>query len=345
MKRILAIIGTIMFAYVLPGQAQEEVDRVLKVAVFDPSMSGTASDDGIRVSVREIISAAFVNFGQKYSIVERSLLDKIMQEAKFSNTDAVDEGQATQLGKLAGADKVVLSVVTQAGRRNVLSIKLIDVRTATVEKQRTKVVDAALLLDAVEPLTLAMLGQESTNRKATDGAVSQTTAPPKQSHTPTAGRNTARNSSRSSSHSTALVKSVIDFINQDLEEKVNRYPTDEERLKHVSSNGRLKELVRFAAKYAVALPETQAGQVAFFCPGREEKGMLTGKDTPLFLFVDGKMIGAGTMEKGVAAVVENDNRPHLITLCRYSSRIYSGTVDFSIQTECVFQWNGKEISL
>ena len=152
MKKILTLLCVAMTVLALQAQ-----DNKLRVAVFDPTSSGTTIDEGTRVAVRELISSTFVNTG-KYTIVERSLLDKVMKEQAFSNSDVVDESQATELGRLAGANKVVLSVVTLVGGRNMLSIKMIDVKTAAVELQKTKVVSSSDLLDWVEPLTLELLG-------------------------------------------------------------------------------------------------------------------------------------------------------------------------------------------
>jgi len=111
------------------------------------------------LAVREIISSVFVNTG-KYTIVERSLIDKVMQEQKFSNSGAVDDSQASEIGKVLGANKIVLSVITLAGGRNMLSLKLVDVQTADVERQKTQIITTDELLSAVEPLTLQLIGEE-----------------------------------------------------------------------------------------------------------------------------------------------------------------------------------------
>ena len=136
----------------------------LRIAVFDPTSSGTGIDEGTRMAVREIISSAFVNSG-KYNIVERSLLERVMSEQAFSISGAVDDSQASEIGRLAGANKIVLSVITLAGGRNMLSIKLVDVNTASVERQRTQVIMAEELLSVVEPLTLELMGEESSGRQ------------------------------------------------------------------------------------------------------------------------------------------------------------------------------------
>lgn len=149
MKKLVLSITLILLQISLSAQ-QSEIPRI---AVFDPVSSGTSIDDGTKIAVREIISSTIVNTG-KYSIVERSLLEKIMEEQQFSNSGAVNDLQATEIGKLAGANKVVLSVVTMTGGRNMLSIKIIDVMTATVERQKVKIVTSGELLNIIEPLTL-----------------------------------------------------------------------------------------------------------------------------------------------------------------------------------------------
>ena len=133
--------------------------KPLRVAIIDPSLPGN-NDPALQIGVREIISACFVNYGHEYSIVERSQLDKIMAEAKFNNSDAVDESQATELGRLAGADRVVLSVISRMGSRSLISIKMINVETASVEKQQSKLVETESLLDVIEPITLVILGEK-----------------------------------------------------------------------------------------------------------------------------------------------------------------------------------------
>ena len=145
----------------------------LRLAVFDPTSSGTGVDEGTRMAVREIISSTFVNTG-KYIIVERSLIEKVMLEQKFSNSGAVDDSQASEIGKLIGANKIVLSVITLAGGRNMLSLKLVDVQTANVERQKTQVITTNELLDVIEPLTLQLMGEEvSMERQTQIAAVSE----------------------------------------------------------------------------------------------------------------------------------------------------------------------------
>lgn len=127
------------------------------IAVFDPTSSGTSIDDGTKIAIREIISSTIVNTGL-HTIVERSLLEKVMQEQQFTNSGIVAESDATEIGKMVGANKIILSVVTMTGGRNMLSIKIIDTKTANIERQKVKLVASGELLDVVEPMTLDVIG-------------------------------------------------------------------------------------------------------------------------------------------------------------------------------------------
>ncbi len=161
MKKILLI----LFVSLMSISLFADNDK-LRVAVFDPTSSGTSIDEGTKVAVREIISSTIVNAG-KFEIVERSLLEKVMQEQSFSNSGAVDDSDATEIGKLAGANKIILSVITLTGGKNMLSVKMIDVKTASVEQQKVKVVSSGELLNIVEPITLSLIDTSEYSKENT----------------------------------------------------------------------------------------------------------------------------------------------------------------------------------
>ena len=162
MKKIYALLlGIALFTLNLNAQESK-----IKVAVLDPTTSGIAMDEGTKLAVQELISSSLVNTG-KFTIVERSMIDKIVKEQSFQNSDIADNSQATAIGKLSGASKVFLSAVSLVGGRNMLSIKIIDVETATIEQQKTKIVNSSDLLDIVEPLTLELIGAKTNSSYAT----------------------------------------------------------------------------------------------------------------------------------------------------------------------------------
>jgi len=330
----------ILFLGVIAIKAQDEKgqESKLRVAVFDPTSSSVAIDEGTRDAVRELISSTFVNTG-KYIIVERSMLQQIMKEQKMSNTDAFDESQATELGRLAGANKVVLSVISLVGGRNMLSVKLIDVKTATIDQQKTKIVGTNDLLDIVEPLTLDLLDVSASNK-------------PTQNRPPETPRSNSTNLSQSptqtipptklsSDNRSPIARGVMELVNSELGSNVNRYRTDEERLNKTGVGGKIGALVKFSAKTVIAPPSLGDNQVSFFCAGYEGKG----KNDLVFLFIDGKMITATVVLNGFAAIVPDDGSSHQVTIWRNSSLLYSTTANFSTKNKYTFIWLDKMIQL
>jgi len=104
-----------------------------RVAVFNPD--GDISD-GIRSIVREEISNAIVNT-PLYTVVERTMIEKVLAEAQFQSKGLVDDSQISELGKMMGADLVCYGSVVPLGNNYYISLKMVDVTTAKVILQST----------------------------------------------------------------------------------------------------------------------------------------------------------------------------------------------------------------
>ena len=105
----------------------------LKVAVFDPVGK---VEEAIHQIVREEISSVLVN-RKDYTVLERQLINKVLEENKFQGEGLVDESQVSEIGKIMGADYVFISTVTLLSDNYYLSCKMIEVATARIEKQFT----------------------------------------------------------------------------------------------------------------------------------------------------------------------------------------------------------------
>jgi hypothetical protein len=105
----------------------------IKIAVFDPAGS---VDGSIREIVREEISSVIVNTSG-YTVLERQLINKVLEENKFQSSGIVEDTQVSEMGKRMGANMVLVSTVTPMGGNYYISCKLIAVETARIEKQRT----------------------------------------------------------------------------------------------------------------------------------------------------------------------------------------------------------------
>jgi curli biogenesis system outer membrane secretion channel CsgG len=65
--------------------------------------------------VADLLVDKLVKSGQ-YRVIERKAIDKIMAEQNFSNSDRADSNTAAKMGRLLGADAIVVGSITQFGR-------------------------------------------------------------------------------------------------------------------------------------------------------------------------------------------------------------------------------------
>jgi len=108
-----------------------------KVAVFDPiGVSG-----GLKTIIQSKVSKAFTE-NPNYQVLERSLIDKLMEENKFQSKGLVDENQFTELGRKLGADLVCLTIAVEVGGQLFISCKLIDYGTSQIIRQQTTQIPA-----------------------------------------------------------------------------------------------------------------------------------------------------------------------------------------------------------
>ncbi|MCK5197286.1 MAG: hypothetical protein KAR21_02990, partial [Spirochaetales bacterium] len=77
------------------------------------------------------VENAFVNVG-KVKVVDRQNIAKIMEEQKFQLSGITDESTAVEIGKLAGADIIVIGSMSYVGSMHYLNIKMIGVETAQI---------------------------------------------------------------------------------------------------------------------------------------------------------------------------------------------------------------------
>lgn len=156
MKNIIIInVAALLLSSVVTAQ-----DR--KIAVFDPAGS---VDGGIKEVVREEISAVIVNM-DGYTVLERQLINKVLEENKFQQGGLVDNSQVSAMGKHMGANLVFVSTITRLNNSYHISGKMIDVQTARIERQKTAKTQRGMddLMVVVQELVGEMLG--STTKSA-----------------------------------------------------------------------------------------------------------------------------------------------------------------------------------
>ena len=105
-----------------PVAAPQPQGRKRRVAILDfdygTVRTSTAALFGKDIDVGKGITDMLVTFlvrNGTYSVIERKMLDKILAEQNFSNSDRANPTSAAKLGKLLGVDAIIVGSITQFG--------------------------------------------------------------------------------------------------------------------------------------------------------------------------------------------------------------------------------------
>ena len=104
-----------------------QVGSRLSVAVIPFEVDKNAAQ--YKDAVTNEMITVLVNL-RRFKVIERSAMDKIVSEQKLQASGFVDDQSAVKLGKIAGADALVIGTVSAAGNSVKVSARLVDVETA-----------------------------------------------------------------------------------------------------------------------------------------------------------------------------------------------------------------------
>jgi hypothetical protein len=116
-----------------------DLSRTWRIAVLPPTSTVTSRAPTVLYDHAGLSLMKVTNI----SVVDRSLVDQLLQEQAFSYSGTVDPGTAVKLGKLAGASAVAVTTLTRLAHDNFFSdspdqrdaelyLKIISVETAEV---------------------------------------------------------------------------------------------------------------------------------------------------------------------------------------------------------------------
>ena len=106
-----------------------------RVVVFDFNVnSGMTNETAITLTNKFRSEIAKT---KKYTMVERSAMEQVMSEQRFSVSDLADQEKAIELGKLLSASKVVVGDIDKIGQTYSIFLRLIDTQTGSIENTET----------------------------------------------------------------------------------------------------------------------------------------------------------------------------------------------------------------
>lgn len=117
------------------------------------------SDIGVRNEIEEALLEAVSN-ENRYILVERAKFAQILQEQEFQQSGFVDDEQMVEVGRLAGAEVMLLSSVNLIGSYYKIRYRLVDISTGTVIKKATKDATAGNIRDVINAISAASLWEK-----------------------------------------------------------------------------------------------------------------------------------------------------------------------------------------
>jgi len=112
--------------------AEIKEGQTLAVMSFDSINAG--KDIGVAVS--EIIRSEISSMDDiPYTVVERIMLNRVLQEQELSMTGLVSTSRAVKIGKILYANYLLMGRVIEAGDRYRISASIVETNTAIVKKQ------------------------------------------------------------------------------------------------------------------------------------------------------------------------------------------------------------------
>ena len=164
---ITMLVGTIFNVTADDFAAQEKRVAVLPFITkgkFDPLYAEVALDNFITRLIQ----------GKAYRVVERSQLDKAMKELKFQSGADFDESSAMEIGKLAGAEIVVIGIITALKNQIVVNIRGINVKTGIAEfAERDFIKKQEELLTSVEKIAKILSSSVESSNQAREAELTK----------------------------------------------------------------------------------------------------------------------------------------------------------------------------
>ena len=149
----MKFIFIILFSFLLSKDA---------IAILDFESIGVSEQEAYIVTqslLTELIKA------DKYRIIERGSVDRILKEQKFQQSGCTDSGCAVEVGQLINADFVVIGNTSKLGSTYSINARIIDVESgeATISAQFYEKGTIDILIEGTQSIAAQLSNQSRKN--------------------------------------------------------------------------------------------------------------------------------------------------------------------------------------
>lgn len=131
-RTVIVLVLALLFVLAVPPSAARAEFKKTKIAVLDFQVQGGQNDNpDMGKIVAEWFITALVQEG-RFDVIERRLLEKVIEEQRIGVSGIVDEVSASRLGKVLGAKIVITGTVLEF--QNVLEVnaRILEVESSSI---------------------------------------------------------------------------------------------------------------------------------------------------------------------------------------------------------------------
>ena len=118
----------------VPEECKPLIGDRMRLAVLPFETRGIGEDLG-EMNLFDKMITAFVDLG-RFVVIERSQLERILEEHKLGLSGVIDASTAVEVGKMAGVDAVVFGSIASDKRTVTIDARLVDTETAEIISSR-----------------------------------------------------------------------------------------------------------------------------------------------------------------------------------------------------------------
>ncbi len=122
-----------------------------RIAVLEFKNNGSKNLNHFSAGIPDMLTTTFAN-STKISVVERQQIQKIISEMNLGTTGLVDPGSAAEVGKVTGANLVIIGSFIDLGRKVRIDAKVVSVNSSEIIPGATQNVKA----NSIEDLDIAV---------------------------------------------------------------------------------------------------------------------------------------------------------------------------------------------
>lgn len=171
----LLVCHLIILLSVISLQAKEAISEKTRIAIMDFDTIGVGQSHAeLGRAVCENLRTDLIKTG-KYIVIERNALVKLFKEQELQFSGAIDQDTAVKIGKMTGAQMLVLGSVTKIAETFTINVRFIDIETGVATKAERLQGSVNELPNLIEGIVKLILGEEWTPKTTTRRATRRAT--------------------------------------------------------------------------------------------------------------------------------------------------------------------------